>query len=107
MELLRSPLALLPPIRDPLPMKSLRICYAKESGHPSGGKGALPEPAGGPLSPSAGSTAGIESCPFGIPVRVTGGGHTATAIRSEYLPNWLDENRDKPLPFTPESWESV
>jgi len=62
--------------------------------------------AGSP-SPAAGSSA-ISDCPFCIPVKVRSAtGEQAVAIRSEYIPNWLDENRDKPLPFTPESWEPV
>jgi hypothetical protein len=62
------------------------------------------------LAGSAGSSAAaaIASCPFGVPVTLTSAtGESATGIRSEYQPNWLDEDRNGPLPFIPVTWQPV
>lgn len=82
---------------------------AKSSDHPSAGKGGQGGPAAAPVSASAGSSwQPLVGCLFGMRVRVRSAtGEEALAVRSEYIPNWLDENRDQPLGFTPVEWQRV
>lgn len=84
-------------------MKPRTICYAKESGIVAPGKGTATPAESQPAPAPAGQMA---ECPFGIPITlISATGQKATGYRSEYQPNWLDENHQHPLPFVPESWE--
>lgn len=80
-------------------MKRIQYCFAKETG----------DTAGGSLQPApAAAESPIETCPFGVPVTVTlPDGSKQVAIRSEFVPNWLDKNRDKALAAVPVSWSKV
>lgn len=92
-------------MKDPLP------CHAKETGRLSGGRGgrvsveSAPEvevPV--PVEPAS-PWRSVESAPFGMPIHVRRDkGESVLAVRSCFLPNWQDGNRDKALPFMPDEW---
>lgn len=86
-------------------MKRFQPLLAKESGRSSGGMSAHESPVAVASAPAAGLSHPVSECPFGVPVTLrSAAGEEAVGIRSEYQPNWLDANRDQPLPFTPVSF---